>query len=371
MKVIGFTEVYYTLWEVGEVYQEQIYSMGMVVGSVSKQQVTYIKNLSMDFEKAKAKLAGQTFDIDLELRGHSSFTRVTGTEWIDWETHFPQDVFSFGKMQGVPFAEATDLWQLNRAWREEKSARRRANARRRLIELGEVVRYAWTEKVTRFKNKYDNIYRHKDTNEVINLGSESILESKYAGEYQDMKWNFDGQYEEIPYTVEIPRKYATKGQLAELRIKEMEGHHFTNGEKVILEVKELKRFGFESMYGWSSVVIYETKCGKVVKYLGSSPITLKTLAQADIEKQMGILRSQIDRSMSNEEIEQMTGIKQKETGYDKDAHNEIIFDKLDQLEIELQKLTDKPEWCKIQGTVKHDNYRGPETKLIRIKQLFK
>lgn len=117
MKVIGFTEVYYTLWEVGEVYQEQIYSMGMVVGSVSKQQVTYIKNLSMDFEKAKKKLAGEKFDIDLELRGHSSFTRVTGTEFIDWETHFPQDVFSFGKQQGVPFKESTDLWQLNRAMR--------------------------------------------------------------------------------------------------------------------------------------------------------------------------------------------------------------------------------------------------------------
>lgn len=323
MKVIGFTEVFYTLWEVGDVYNENIYNYGAVIGTVSKQSVTYLKNLSIDFEKAKSKLAGEKYDIDLELRGHSSFTRTIGeAEYIDWGKYLPVTAFSFGKMKGAAFAEATDLWQLKRAMKEEKSARRRALARRRLIDLGEVVKYTWNEPVWQPLN-------------------------------DDLK-------DERGSWIQVKRKYATKDQIAEFRIKEMEGHHFTNGEKVILEVKELKRFGFEGAYGWSSVVIYETKCGKIVKYIGGSPLTLRTETQLRLEK----LSAELEKSI----------VRQCNLTEKQNLDNEVTFNKLDEIDIQIRQIeldSNKPEWCKIQATIKHDSYRGPETKLIRIKQLFK
>jgi hypothetical protein len=49
------------------------------------------------------------------------------------------------------------------------------------------------------------------------------------------------------------------------------GHHFTAGEKVQLSVKEVKRFSFDSIYGTTFVIMYATKCGKLVKYMGSNP----------------------------------------------------------------------------------------------------
>lgn len=243
MKTIGFTEKFYTLWEVGQIYAEPVFYNGLQVGTNYKQDITYLQNLATDLDRAKEKISGE-YQIDLELRGHSSFKRTVSSDIKNREDYYEHDCFSFGKMEGVRFVDATDIWQLNRAFSEEKSARRRAIARRRLIELGALVKYR-------------------------------------IGNYN----------------------YATPEQVAEDRINKMSGHHFTDGAKVELEVKEIKRFGFDGAYGWTSIRIYETICGKIVKYVGSSPIDLPN------------------------------------------------------------------EWSKIKATIKHDNYRGAETKLLRMKTI--
>jgi hypothetical protein len=47
--------------------------------------------------------------------------------------------------------------------------------------------------------------------------------------------------------------------------------HFEDGQKVEIEIRLLDAYGFSSRYGWTAVIIFETKCGKQVKYLGTSP----------------------------------------------------------------------------------------------------
>lgn len=84
MKYIGFTTKYYTLWEVTEDARYTYYQ--------------YIKNISMDFEKAKMK--EPTAEIDLSLRGHSSFK-------VERE-YIKVSCFQFGKYKGQPYADCTD-----------------------------------------------------------------------------------------------------------------------------------------------------------------------------------------------------------------------------------------------------------------------
>lgn len=216
MQTIGFTNTFYTLWEVAEPVTEPVYHGDLQVGSITRQSVMYLQNLSTDLEKAKAKLTGE-YRIDLELRGHSSFSRVLDSTIKNREDYYPHDCFSFGRMEGMPFAECTDLWQLDRAWRQEQSEVRKENARKRLEVLGEVVMF---------------------NGEWIRTAD---LEAKQQQAYIDS---------------------LTKG------------HHFTHGEKVSLEIKRISHFHFDGQFGTTFVEIYATKCGKLVSYMGGNPLSI-------------------------------------------------------------------------------------------------
>jgi hypothetical protein len=183
IRTIGFTEVYYTLWEVWEPVKEPVYHNGVLIGTNTFQEHFYIQNLSKDFEAAQAKLKskGYEFKVDLELRGSSYFRRLTASDIKNREDYYGHDCFSFGRMEGTKFSEATDKWQLWRAYSEEKSARRRTCARRRLIELGALVKYNWLQEVWKPLN--------------------------------------DDQYDERGNWIQVKRKYATPRQISDDRIK--------------------------------------------------------------------------------------------------------------------------------------------------------
>lgn len=240
MLTLGFTNHYYTLWTVNTFIK---YGRGEVVNGVFNgqcYQVTkyaYLQNLSMDYEEAKAKIAlragEREWEEDLSLRGeYGSFERTVRMlkAMADWQ-------FTFGQCDGQDMRTSTNVWQLNRAMHEEVGGRRRVYARRRLIELGEVVKYEWTEKV---------------------------LDVMACADY-----NWDNP----PY-IYIKRKYATRVQRdrmeAKKRENEMSGHFFTDGAKVSIEVKEVERFSFDTQFGITTVVKYITRDGKMVKYMGSS-----------------------------------------------------------------------------------------------------
>lgn len=52
------------------------------------------------------------------------------------------------------------------------------------------------------------------------------------------------------------------------------GHHFENKDRVELEIREVGSGGFDGHYGYTYIVTYESKCGKIFKYMGKSPIQL-------------------------------------------------------------------------------------------------
>jgi len=129
-QVIGFTNKYYTLWEVSDPY---IYWMSKE-NSVERIDYTYIKNLSMDFDSAKSKMDGE-YDIDLDLRGAGSFSKT-------FKDTANADEFSYGKLHGKKINEATDVWQLERAMDSEDTKERRTLAYNRLLALDvDVVEY--------------------------------------------------------------------------------------------------------------------------------------------------------------------------------------------------------------------------------------
>lgn len=219
MLTMGFTNVYYTLWEVDEPterYNVYISSKEIV------QHCCYIQNLSKDYAKALKKIEekanGQKFKIDLELKGHYSFDRILYTELVElyeiWQ-------FSFGRLAGLDIRTCEDVWQLNRAMREEKNIRRRLYARKRLIELGELIK---------------NVYGP-------DFGSDKYIPTD--------------QYRRI------------KEKLQE---SNMSGHFFTNGERICVTVKKLRSTCFDTQWGTTFIQILQLQDGRIVKYKGSSPI---------------------------------------------------------------------------------------------------
>ena len=220
---LGFTSEYYTLWEVGE--PERKYTAGAVVNGrftgdfYLVQKCFYVQNLSKNYDTALAKiteLSGGKFAIDLGLRGHSTFTRtIDGSQGND----MPDHVFTFGQLKGQDIRAAVDVWQLNRAVRSEKGTRRRAIARRRLIDLGELVR--------------------------------SI---------------FDGDNWITPAHFRYLQEEQAKRQAS--------GHHFENGKRITLKIKWIDGTSYDTQYGTVYIREYMTEDGKLVKYKGSSPISI-------------------------------------------------------------------------------------------------
>lgn len=245
--IIGFATEFYTLWSYEK---ENVYAGNVVMNGVGPQIIGinhryyYIKNISKDLEKAKALYPG--VEIDEELRGVTrSFERFEKAE-------YPANCFSFGMLAGKEIATLSHskdhVWQLFRAMNQENGGRRRVLARRRLIEMGELLRYKHTEIQTRWK-------RVEDFNEY---------------DYRE------GSHEE-PYTVEIKHNYATPKFIEINESKKRQAaqpYFFTDGQKVELSIKQVGATGFTGTYGYTFIRIYETEDGKTVKYTGSSPIDL-------------------------------------------------------------------------------------------------
>jgi len=237
---IGFANKFYTLWEVSEPFKKYTSPTSFYW----EVKYVYYQNLSFDFGKAKSKVAARygssDYEVDFNLRGSKSFDkRISSTQNEASSTQF-----SFGNLEGQDICTCNDLWQLFRLYELQDSKdflvkRRAFHARQRLIELGELVKYTWFEK---------------------QIGKE-ITNSQ----------GFHLSYEYI----NVRRNYATKEKAilleAEKRKAEMFDHYFNDGEKVALNLKFLKIFWFETIYGSSCIATYVDDQGRGFKYMGSSP----------------------------------------------------------------------------------------------------
>ena len=220
-QVIGFTEKYYTLWMVNE----------------SETDGYYVKNLSMDLDIAKSKVEGE-YEVDLERRG-TTWTFPSYCELPDAEA----DEFSFGMFRNQKIMETgnhkvskdrqyiiptdDDIWQLERAAKSETTPERQELAVKRLMELD---------------SKYDFV------------------------PFRDGYWDRKERDEILEHEAEETRKANLK-----------RGHFFNDKDKVELELRTLEAFGFDGSYGYCNVRTYESKCGRIFKYLGSCPPDLNEL----------------------------------------------------------------------------------------------
>lgn len=229
MKIIGFAEKFYTLWD----YQKEVHysttSDDKHVATGVTHKYFYIKNISKDIEKVKFLFPYTP--INDSLKGMvRSWER---TEKID----YPSEYFPFGKLKGSLIAESDDVWQLNRLY-EGYDVRRKALARRRLVELGEIVRYDWEEPI------YDY---NEETHVHTLIGA---TKKKYID-----KAGYEAQLKE-------------KQRLEEASKSE---YLHNDGDKVVLSLKKVKEFSFETDFGRCYIVTYQSEDGNTYYYKGNSP----------------------------------------------------------------------------------------------------
>lgn len=125
MLKIGFTEKYFTLWEVSEPYLKYVNEFE----AYEKIDYCFIQNLSLQKDKAieKAKSMNcETSEVDYDLKGQKSWCWTSPLKFIGEEYQFP-----YGKLLGQDIRTCNDTWQLNRISNNKY-------ARLRLLELGYV-----------------------------------------------------------------------------------------------------------------------------------------------------------------------------------------------------------------------------------------
>lgn len=215
MYVLGFTEKYYTLWSASSPERVKDGTSSFTYRMAITQ--TYLQNLSMDYEEAKRKIekisGGEKWEEDLNLRGFIPFVKFVSPKLCDLDN----DQFTFGKFAGKKFEEVADVWQLERAMKEEIGGRRKVLARRRLLELNELIKVG--------RGKYLT---------PAEIKAKKIAEEKEKG------WGF----------------------------------YFAEGERVEMEIGYFDGFTFETMYGTCFIDIFQDRDGRKFMYKGSNPVTL-------------------------------------------------------------------------------------------------
>ena len=176
MKVIGFANKFYTLWDVTSKVVESKYSKDTLVTNA------YIKNISMDIDKVKELYPG--VEIDESLRGHSCTF-----EYIKEQKEINTDKFSFGKYEGKLISECTDKNYL--CWLFDNcDGERKQNVEARLAELGFVVKddIIFTQEELVKQEQIKRMLSNKEEIEILfnrNLSIESDSSDKCYGVYRN------------------------------------------------------------------------------------------------------------------------------------------------------------------------------------------
>jgi hypothetical protein len=227
--VIGFSNIYYTLWQISEPYK--VYTSPKTW--YEKVNVCYIKNLSMDLEEAKSKVPNFDY-VNLELKGQygSRYSEV-----IKHGNDYTDDQFKTWPLEGQYVKDCNSVYHLFKGLDAETNPRTRVYIRRRLVELGDLIQL-----------KGDRL---KLGEKIFGCGKSRFYTKK--------------QVERIIEAENSP----------------ISGHYGTNGKREILFLTQVKSFGFDSVYGYQHVVIYKDVENKEYKYKGTSPIYLSDYSMKD------------------------------------------------------------------------------------------
>jgi hypothetical protein len=238
MKTIGFANKFYTLWEVGSPYRKYVneHTFFMAI------DYTYFKNLSFDLDKAKEKMGESDYNIDLNLKGSQSWTYEDKGNMIFDRSKVSDYIIPDG-IKGA----GRDIRKMGLG--EDISQNQKAIKMLWGVYLKKDI---WNNEV--FEHSFRKLNPHwvrpcvYARRQLINLG---IIE-KYKGQYVTEKYKL----------ILIEKEHISNLE---------NGHFFENKEKIEIEVKVCSAFSFEGMYGLTHIISYETKCGKLLKYMGASP----------------------------------------------------------------------------------------------------
>ena len=155
---IGFTNKYYTLWNISKPY-----TVFNGLYTVTKQDYQYIQNLSYDFDTAKQKMTEQygdrNWEVDLDVRGKSkSFSKSLSIK-------YNEGVFLFGKYKGSSFDEISDFDYKQWYWNETKESEKFSQELHdELQQIGGIVKWKdeWVT-LNDFETIIDNHIRNIDS----------------------------------------------------------------------------------------------------------------------------------------------------------------------------------------------------------------
>lgn len=212
--IIGFATQFYTLWDVQvQQHYSTINSQHYHTGTTYTN--TYIKKIAKSLDKVQTLYPGVTIDESLRGLSRSFSTRI--------KIELPQTVFPYGQLEGALIMECTNVFQLKRLFENtdhyQHTARRRALARRRLIQLGELVK-------------------------------------------PDAKLNLSDKYinpTHLKYVIERKQR------------EDASGYFFNEGDKVQLTLRKVHSTGYDSAYGFVSIVTYQDSEDRLFYYKGSNP----------------------------------------------------------------------------------------------------
>lgn len=236
--VIGFTNVYYTLW--------------IVSTFATVENVFYLQNLSIDFGKAQSRLVELTgatdFEVDLDLRGTDgwNFFRPLAVK------RYAPNLLSFSRFAG------TDMYTIN----PDETYMSSMGAYNREPEYKKMSGLLWAT------------YLNTDEKTVRGLRRRVIARSCLVAH---------------GLLIKVGKKYLTPDQIKRDTDKELmnnatSGNHFNDGERVTITIKKIgKTFSFDTQYGTTYVMTFIDENNRLFKYMGSTQPEISTDAFTPIK----------------------------------------------------------------------------------------
>jgi hypothetical protein len=216
--IIGFGGLYFTLWTA---YSYKEYRADGTF--YFKTNFTYQYNLSHSLEEAEEKVR------KMEITDYIVDEGMRGEKWqiAEYEREMiSPEFFAVGANTGTLISKSDDFKSLLGAYYNDNNARRRVNARRRLINLGYFVKHTWEEEKVGSINSYF-----------------------------------------------VKRSYMPKKMYNNMiqRAGQKNGHFYEDKERVELDIKLVKAFNYETRYGTMFIDIYIDRDNRVFKYKGGNP----------------------------------------------------------------------------------------------------
>ena len=233
--VIGFTEVYYTLW--------------IATTFNRTENVRYLQNLSMDFAEAQHKANErmdsnpgryESVEVDLDLRGESgrNFFRPLAAK------RYVPELLAISSYAG------TDMHSID------------PNKVYKIIEPTERERrYGATTEYKKMSGLLWATYLNKDEKTIRGARRRLIARECLT---------------RAGILVKVGREYLTPDQIKNREVKAIKesginGHHGIDGKRLELKVRSLgKPFSFDTQYGTTDIVTLIDEENRLFKYMGNS-----------------------------------------------------------------------------------------------------